>query len=91
MNVTVSLLHEPTRKLPWVVRWYGDPAPDTGKQKRYGRAFKYCHEAKAFEAEKRAAHNRGEPRDPVNVTLDELVADFVEARVSTLSSASRSM
>lgn len=89
MNVTVSLLHEPKRRLPWVVRWWGNPDADTGKQKRYGRAFKYCHEAKAFEADKRAAHNRGEPRDPVNVTLEELVADFEEARVSTLSYSSK--
>lgn len=89
MNITTSLLHEPKRNRPWVVRWWGDPDSDTGKQKRYGRAFRYCHEAKAFEAEKRSAHSRGEPRDPVNVTLAELVADFEEARVSTLSYASK--
>ncbi len=89
MNVTVSLLHEPSRKRPWIVRWWGNPDSDTGKQKRYGRVFKYSHEAKAFEAEKRTSHNRGEPRDPVNVTLEELVADFEEARVSSLSYKSK--
>ncbi len=88
MNTSVSLLHEPKRQKPWLVRWYGEP-DERGTQRRYSKAFRYCHEAKAFHTNKQAAFNRGEPRDPVNVTLEELVEDFGEARLSTLSYASK--
>lgn len=85
---TVSLLHERSRRKPWVVRWYGEP-DETGKQRRYGKCFRYAHEAKAFYAKKRADLDRGERRDPVDVTLEELVADFEEARLRPLSYASQ--
>lgn len=42
-----------------------------------------------FWAKKRADLDRGEARDPVNVTLEELVADFEEARLRVLSYASQ--
>lgn len=89
MNTTVLLLHEPRRKQPWVVRWYGDPDPQTGKQKRYGRLFRYIRDAKAFQAEKQTELNRGAPRDPVDATLEELVAEYEEARLAALSYASK--
>ena len=60
---TVSLLHERHRRMPWVVRWYGEP-DGNGKQKRYGKSFRYAHEAKVFWAKKRADLDRGEARDP---------------------------
>ena len=83
MRTSVDLLHTPDRKKPHVVRWWGDPDPRTGKQKRYGRAFRYRHDAKAFHIEKQAAFQKGQPRDPVNITLEELIADFQEARLKT--------
>jgi len=89
MNVSVTILHEPKRKRPYLVRWWGEPDPETGKQRRYSVSFMTQSEAKAFQAEKLASLNRGQPRDPVNVSLEELVEDFTEARLSQLSYASR--
>lgn len=89
MKTAVSLLHEPSRGKPWIVRWWGEPDPQ-GRQKRYSKAFRYCQEAKAFRAEKQAALRRGEPRDPVEVSLGQLVDDFCEARLASLSHSSKS-
>ncbi len=88
MITKVNLLHRPDRAKPWVVRWYGDPHPQTGKQKRYGKSFRYCHVAKDFFAEKQSALNKGEARDPIDVTLEQLIGDFEEARLSGLSYSS---
>lgn len=90
MIAAVSLLHEPKRKRPWVVRWYGSPDPETGKQKRYGRLFHHIRDAKAFLIEKQHQADEGAPRDtPVNVTLGRLLAEFEQARLASLSYASR--
>ncbi len=90
MISAVLLLHEPKRKRPWVVRWYGEPDWNTGKQRRYGRSFRHSREPKAFLAEKEAGLDDGAPRDPPqNVTLSRLIAEFEEARLATLSFASQ--
>lgn len=88
MITTVSLLHESHRRSPWIVRWYGDPDVETGKQKRYGQSFQYAREAKALQARKQAEFDRGGARDPVDVTLACLFEEFDEVRLSTLSYAS---
>ena len=36
----VGLYHYANRKLPWLVRWYGEIDPKTGKPKRYGKSFR---------------------------------------------------
>ncbi len=89
MITAVSLLEERRRRSPWVVRWHGEPDVETGKQKRYGRSFESIREAKAFLAQKQAELDRGAPRDPVDVTLEVLVDEFAEARLSTLSYVSK--
>ncbi len=88
MYMSVTFHHEPRRRSCWIVRWHGEP-DENGKQRRYGRAFRHCHEAKAFFADKQALLNRGERRDPIIATLGELVVDFAEARLSGLSYASQ--
>ncbi len=90
MITAVSLLEERHRKCPFVVRWHGEPDVETGKQKRYGRSFESIREARVFLAQKQAELDRGTPRDPVDVTLECLVDEFAEARLSTLSHASKS-
>ncbi len=90
MITQACLLHEPKRSKPWVVRWYGEPDWNTGKQRRYGRSFRHSREAKAFLAEKQSGLDDGAPRDPPqNVTLGRLIAEFEEARLATLSFASQ--
>lgn len=86
MITKVSVHHEPRRKLPWIVRWFGDPDPVTGRQRRYSKAFRHSREAKEFQCDKQAELNRGGPRDrPEDVTLGRLLDEFQEARVSRLS------
>ena len=89
VKTAVNLLHEPGRKRPWIVRWYGEVNLRTGKQKRRGRSFRHHNEAKAFYCQLQVDFSRGEPRDPITVTLDELLQDFEEARLSGLSHASK--
>lgn len=86
-----SLLHEPHRKrTPWVVRFYTEPDPQTGKQKRRGRSFEHVRDAKAFMAEQVETLRNGRP-DRINeqITLAELLTEFEDARLTGLSHASK--
>lgn len=86
MRVTVTLLHEPKRKRPWIVRWYGELDSATGKQKRCSTAFRYIREARAFKASKEAALRQGGTREPTpDVQLGRLIEEFLKARVAKLS------
>lgn len=90
MITEVLLLHEPQRTSPWVVRWWGEPDPETGKQKRYGRFFRHHREAKAFLVHKQNEIDEGLPRAvPGDVSLGRLVTEFEETRLSDLSYASQ--
>ncbi|MCH8244256.1 MAG: site-specific integrase [Planctomycetes bacterium] len=90
MPTTVSLLHEPKRSSPWVVRWYGLVDVQTGKQQRHGKLFKHHEDARRFHVEKRYELSRGVVRENAEkITLDTLIADFREARLSCLSFPSK--
>ncbi len=68
MKTKVGLSHEPKRKLPWLVYWWGEPDQDIGKQRKHTKCFQYNREAREFEAAKQAELDRGGPRDrPTNV------------------------
>ncbi|MCH7840642.1 MAG: phage integrase SAM-like domain-containing protein [Planctomycetes bacterium] len=91
MITKVSVHNEPGRNLPWIVRWFGDYDPVTGKQRRYSRAFRHSREAKVFQCDKQAELNHGGPRDrPDDVTLGRLLDEFEEARVRRLNSGTQS-
>lgn len=87
INNSVTQHYEKGRASPFLVRWFGSPDPTTGAQVRYSKAFKSRQQAKAFFAEKQAEFYRGAPRDPVNVTLGELVEEFRQTRLVGLSHA----
>ena len=90
MLTTVQLLYEPKRRKPWVVRWHGEPDAETGRQRRHGRAFQYKRDAAAFQAEKQHEVANEGPRDRAeDVTLQRLIREFEDARLATLSHASR--
>ncbi len=90
LNNSVSLLYEPRRgKRCWLVRWWGAPDEKTGRQRRFSRAFRHQRDAKGFQAEKRTELNRGMRSDPVAVTLEQMIREFYEARLSQLSHASQ--
>ena len=55
----VGLYHYSDRKLPWLVRWYGEIEPKTGKPKRYSRSFRIKRQAEDFRLEKTQEFKKG--------------------------------
>lgn len=90
MRTAVSLKYEKQRKLRWLVYWWGPPDPETGKQKRYTKSFRYNREAKAFQSRKQSELGgecqrvRGK-----DIPLGQLLEEFIEARVAALAYQSR--
>jgi len=69
----VGLYKDPRKKHPWVVRWYGEHDPATGKQRRYSQAFRLKADAEyyrgfALTAWKQAREDQG--RKPVGRRQD---------------------
>ena len=75
----VGLYRYPQRKTPWLVRWYGEINPATGKPKRYGKSFRTKQQAAEFCSEKMHEFRKGIKRDrPEDVTVDRLCDDFLK-------------
>jgi integrase len=75
----VGLYHYANRQLPWLVRWYGEIDPATGKQKRYGKSFRTKRQAEDFRLEKMQEFKKGIKRDrPEEITLGMLCDDFLK-------------
>ena len=71
MIAKIGIYRDPRKKKPWVVRWYGDYDPTTGKQKRYSKAFVLKGEAEAFQLQKGGEFSCGQRRDkPEKLTLE---------------------
>ena len=86
MITKVGLLHEPGRKRPWLVKWWSDPDPDTGKQQRRTKAFQYKRDALAFQTQTQAEIDSGEHREARKaVTLEQLCDEFSKSRTAGLS------
>jgi len=68
------------RKKPWIVRWYGEYDPASGKQKRYSKSFRTKAQAENFQAQKQGEFDQGELRDAQNITLSELSKEFTKSR-----------
>lgn len=86
MKTKVGLWHKPDRKLPWIVYWWGDPDPDTGKQVRRYKSFKHNRPARGYQTEKQTEIDRGEgiPKQE-GVTLGRLLEEYWKSRVACLS------
>jgi integrase len=77
----VLLLHDPRKPNPWIVRYYGDFDPTTGKQRRPGKSFRLKRYAERFRAKLQREFDKGAPRDtPEDVSLDEYCRIYVERR-----------
>jgi len=75
----VGLYHYADRKLPWLVRWYGEINPKTGNPKRYSKSFRTKRQAEDCKAEKTQEFKKGKKRDrPEEVTLERLCDDFLK-------------
>ena len=81
----VGLYHYPKRKLPWLVRWFGEIDPKTGTTKRYGKSFRTKREAEDFRLAKVNEFKKGIRRDrPEEITLARLCGDFLETWSSSV-------
>ena len=90
MIATVGLYNERHRKRPWLVSWWGLPDPETGRQKKYTKAFKYKRDALDFQAAKREDLGRGGFRDPPkDMLLGQLFDEFMMARTGHLKHGSQ--
>jgi integrase len=85
----IGLYRDPRMKKPWVVRWFGEYDPASGKQRRYSKSFKLKVEAEEFQAAKRQEFGQGTLRDKApNVTLTSFCGDWLNTRKPELKPAS---
>ena len=66
-----------SRKKPYLVRWYGEYNPHTGKQKRYSKSFTKRKEAEFFVKQKQDEFEAGLSRDQRHITLEQLCNKFI--------------
>ena len=77
----IGLYHYPERKLPWLIRWYGEIDPATGKQRRYGKSFRTKREAEDFQSQKMQEIKTDGRRDrPTDEGLKRLTDDFMRTK-----------
>jgi len=69
-------------KKEWRVRWYGQYAPGSGKQKRYSKTFPRKLDAEKFQSAKAAELRSGAPRDPSTETLGEYCRWWLQYRAA---------
>lgn len=92
MITKIGLYRDPRKKKPWVIRWYGEYDPASGKQRRYSKSFRLKAEAEEFQATKRQELGQGTPRDKApDVTLSGFCKDWLSARKPELRPASQDL
>lgn len=81
MTTRVGLYHYPRKRLPWVVRWFGETDPSAGGQRRYSKSFRLRRDAESFQASKQAEFNKGAQRDrPPDLTLGAFCKKYLTRR-----------
>lgn len=81
MTIRVGLYHYPNKRLPWVVRWFGEYDPSTGKQRRYSKAFRIKRAAEQLQSSKQAEFDKGTQRDrPPDIALGEFCKKYLARR-----------
>ena len=89
MITKIGLYRDPRKTKPWVVRWFGEYDPNTGKQRRSSRSFRLKVEAEEFRAAKMQEFAQGTPRDRrQDVTLSSFCKDWLNTRKTELQPAS---
>lgn len=92
MITKIGLYRDPRKKKPWVIRWFGEYDPATGKQRRYSKSLRLKAEAEEFQATKRQELGQGTPRDKApDVTLSGFCKDWLSARKPELRPASQDL
>ncbi len=77
----VGIYHDPRKRHPWIVRWFGEYDPATNKQRRYSKGFRLKRDAERFQAAKRAEFEQGTQRDrPADVRLADFCKKYIARR-----------
>jgi integrase len=75
----IGLYKDPRKQRPWVVRWFGEYDPNTGKQRRYSKSFAVRRDAEDFQAQQLTEFKQGQQRDkPEEVTIGEFCKSWIE-------------
>ncbi|MCE5186595.1 MAG: site-specific integrase [Planctomycetaceae bacterium] len=81
MKKKVGVYPDARKKKPWVVRWFGEINPETGKPRRYSEAFKLKRDAEDFRAKKMEEFNKGQKRDKAEeLTLEAYCRDWLSTK-----------
>ncbi len=78
-NIGLYRLKTP-KGIHWLVRWYGDFNPATGKQRRYSKTFTRKVDAIKFQEQKKAEFGQGVERDPSNETLKKYTQHWLQCK-----------
>lgn len=90
MNTKLLLLHDTRKQSAWVVRWYGEYDPATGKQRRHGKSFRLKRDAERFLAAKQAELDQGGQRDPSPaITLGQFCENYRRHRAHEWSTSTQ--
>ena len=85
MITKIGLYRDPRKKKPWVIRWFGEYYPATGKQKRYSKSFVLKRDAEAFQSGLATDFRKGQQRDkPEEIALGNFCEDWLRTRRSQL-------
>jgi site-specific recombinase XerD len=85
----INLTKDKRRKdKSWMVRWWGEYDPKTGKQKRYSKSFSRKKTAERFMEEKKADFEAGMSIEHDNTTLAQMCDKFIKTQKNRLSYAS---
>ena len=89
MITKIGLYRDPRNKnKPWIVRWFGEYDPATGKERRYSKAFRLKVEAEEFRAAKIQEFGQGTKRDGApQTTLGSFCQEWLKARKPDLRPA----
>ena len=89
MITKIGLYRDLRKKRPWVVRWFGEYDPNTGKQRRYSKSFKLRRDAEAFQSQRIVAFTKGQQRDkPEEFTLKDFCEEWLKTRKPDLKTGS---
>ncbi|MBA7669823.1 hypothetical protein ES703_77957 [subsurface metagenome] len=81
MITKIGLYRDPRKTKQWVVRWFGEYDPATGKQKRYCKSFQRKRDAEAFQVELAMSFQGGQQRDKAEeITLKDFTEDWLKIR-----------
>jgi integrase len=91
MTNKIGIYKDPRNKgRPWVCRWFTVMDPETGKRKRFSKAFEFKRDAERFRSEKSVEFQRhGMPRaNPDRQTLNDFLKGYLRRRRPELKPAS---